>query len=244
MTWCDFKWMNGQPWGVAHPKPNYQWYASENMSYVDDDGSLVLDIDDTEKYFFEIDQTKPYGCGCVSTYKTFLYGKFSFSYYLPKGARLWPAIWLSGSETWPPEIDIFEGWSGAAAIFKGLPNFHKLLFFNRIHPGVYYGKDGDDVIGKGYGSLWYTNMTYRCYQSDNEINHCDLRWEPDIVEVSYNGHSVMRITEEYILKGLRAPMYVCLDMFADDDFGPSDYKRYKKNGRPFRITEFRYEAID
>ena len=28
--WKGYSWMNGQPWGVTHTKPNQLWYADAN----------------------------------------------------------------------------------------------------------------------------------------------------------------------------------------------------------------------
>ena len=33
--------------------------------------------------------------------------------YPYEGSNLWPAIWLTNSDTWPPEIDVLEGYSNS-----------------------------------------------------------------------------------------------------------------------------------
>lgn len=250
LNWKGHDWMNGQPWGEAHPNPNIICYADKNESILNSDGSITLDINNKEKYFDgEVNHTKKFGCGWLSTTDTFLFGKFHFEYKLPKGIHLWPAIWLSGRYSWPPEIDIVEGWSGEGVICKNKPNYQRLPFFNKIHPGIVYFRINEDVYGKSYGSLGLKNATYSCYQKLNDWNSCNLIWEKDLIDVYYNGHRVMHITENdtdngiYMLDFMRKEMYVCLDSAVLSSFTQDDYKQYKEEGSPFIIREFTYEQI-
>ena len=34
--WKGYSWMNGQPWGVTHTKPNQLWYADANEAKIVD----------------------------------------------------------------------------------------------------------------------------------------------------------------------------------------------------------------
>lgn len=244
MEWSNYEWMNGQPWGEAHPNKDVIWYADKDETYTDRQGSLVLNINNNQKYFGgDVNHVKKYGCGCVSTYTSFLYGHFHFEYILPIGIHLFPAIWLSGFDNWPPEIDIVEGWSGDGYFKQGQPNYKKFLGFNRIHPSVYYGKDSQgNVLGKGYGSLCTSNVTFQWYQQlGGKINTCDLYWNKDRVVVYYNGHVVMDIQDETILRGLRERMYVCIDFAVNDNFTEDDYSWYLKNGSPMVVKKFEYK---
>ena len=241
-NWKGYDWMNGQPWGEFHPNPKYIWYSDKNEARVGPYDCLLLDINNHEKYFPGIDQTKKYGCGYISTCETFTYGNFHFEYILPIGIHLWPAIWLSGLDSWPPEIDIVEGWTGDGYFIKNQPNYKKFIGFNRIHPGVYYGKDENgNPIGKAFGSLGATDVTYSCYQNTNgKSNTCDLEWWPDYVRVYYNKHKVMEIKDKTILDGLSGRMYVCIDLAAGNNFTQDDYEKYRANGLPFIIKDFVY----
>lgn len=238
--WKGYSWMNGQPWGVTHTKPNQLWYADANEAKIVD-GSLSLTVNNNKKYFGgDIDQVKPNGCGYISTFEDFKYGHFEFSYILPIGIHLWPAIWLSGFDSWPPEIDIVEGWSGEGYFTKNKPNYKKIIGFNSIHPGVFYGREGENVLHKGYGNFGTKNLTYQWFQPLRKVNKCDLYWYPDYVSVYYNNHLVMSITDKKILDGLNGRMYVCIDCAVSELFTNTDYKHYKKNGTPFIITDFKY----
>lgn len=248
LNWKGYEWMNGQPWGVAHPDKKHVWYADEMETTISNNGSLLMGINNTPVYFEEIKHTKDFGCGCISTCNSFLYGDFHFEYQLPKGIHLWPAIWLSGVNSWPPEIDIVEGWSGNGYFCKNKPNYKRFPLFNNIHPGIFYAKDGETVYGKGYGSFGSDRATYSWLQKLDKWNTCDLIWRNDLVEVYYNGHKVMKITEkdtEYgynILENLGKEMYVCIDFAVGDNFTQDDYKYYKEKGSPFVIRDFTYKS--
>ena len=240
--WKGYGWMNGQPWGVAHSDKNQLWYSNEDCVKKDHNDNLILSVVDDAKYFDgDINHTKPYGCGYISTLERFRFGHFEFKYILPIGVHLWPAIWLSGWDNWPPEIDIVEGWSGEGYFCKNKPNYKKFIGLNRIHPGVFYGRDGDNVFGKGYGNFGTNNLTYQWYQNLKKENRCDLFWYPDSVKVYYNFHKVMDINDKNILNGLDSDMYVCLDCAVSNCFTEDDYKEYNTNGSPFIITDFNYE---
>ncbi len=248
LNWKGYEWMNGQPWGVAHPDKNHVWYADEMETTVSDKGSLLMGINNISVYFEEIGHSKDFGCGCISTCNSFLCGDFHFEYKLPKGIHLWPAIWLSGVNSWPPEIDIVEGWSGNGYFCKNKPNYKRFPLFNNIHPGVFYAKDGETAYGKGYGSFGSDRATYSWLQKLDKWNTCDLIWRNDLVEVYYNGHRVMKITEKdtqhgyNILENLGKEMYICIDFAVGDNFTQNDYFKYKENGTPFIIKEFTYKS--
>lgn len=258
LHWKGYHWMNGQPWGTAHPNAKYTWYADESETIVrnvsiffgeEKSECLMQGINNTPKYFEEIGQTKLYGCGCVSTCQSFLFGNFHFEYVLPDGIHLWPAIWLSGVHTWPPEIDIMEAWSGNGLFCKNKPNYRRFPLFNNIHPGIYYTKQGKTAYGKGYGSLGSDRATYSWLQKQNAWNTCDLIWRKDLIEVYYNGHRVMRITADdedrgyYMLDFMNQDMYVCIDCFAGNNFSKEDFEHYVKHGTYFVVKNFVYKPV-
>lgn len=248
LNWKGYDWINGQPWGEAHPSPDVICYADKDETILNSDGSITLDINNKEKYFDgEINHTKKFGCGWLSTTNGFLFGKFHFEYKLPKGIHLWPAIWLSGIESWPPEIDIMEGWSGKGIFCKNQPNYRRFPLFNNIHPGIFYLSMGEKVYSKGYGNFGSDCATYSWLQKLDDWNTCDLIWREDLIEVHYNGHKVMCIRENdedhgfYMLDFMKKKMYVCLDAAVQSGFTQDDYKQYKEEGSPMIIRDFTYE---
>lgn len=236
--------INGEYWGVAHPNSSRNFWADQEMARTISDGTVIeLDIHKNPTYFPEIDQVKDWGTGTITSTKTFKYGTFEFEYLLPIGAYLWPAIWLSSTLSWPPEIDIMEAWSGCGYFCKGKPNYKKFLGFNKIHPGVFY-KDGEKNGSKGYGCFGTDNVTYQWWQHLNDINTCKLVWTPDVMEFYYNDHLIKRETDRYILCKQHDPMYLIFDLFLCVEFSDKHYAWYKEHGRPFRILDFKYTPIE
>lgn len=251
LEWAGYHWMNGQPWGIAHPDPDILFYADETevekLTNENNTEILSLSVNNHAKYFGgDVNHTKYFGCGFISTQETFLYGHFHFEYILPIGIHLWPAIWLSGIDSWPPEIDIVEGWSGNGYFCPNQPNYKRFIGFNNIHPGVFYGRDDNgNVLSKGYGSFGSDRVTYQWYQKlGGKLNTCDLYWYPDRVTVYYNGHKVMDVKDNTILAGLSSNMYVCLDSAVSGNFTEQDYQKYIEKGSPMIVTDFIYEPYE
>lgn len=46
--------------------------------------------------------------GVMTTKAAYTYGLFEINCRLPGGKGFWPAFWLTGDNSWPPEIDVFE----------------------------------------------------------------------------------------------------------------------------------------
>jgi Beta-glucanase/Beta-glucan synthetase len=40
------------------------------------------------------------------------YGYFEIRSKMPNSTGTWPAFWLTGTQSWPPEIDIYEWYGG------------------------------------------------------------------------------------------------------------------------------------
>jgi hypothetical protein len=130
------KWITQHAWGVCHPgKPNSHY--SNDAVFVDREGILHLtiiekpiqiNVFDTETQT-HVNLNPRYAIGLVTCCDVFTYGKFTFVAKLPRGPRLWPSIWLYDADTWPPELDLFEGYSNR---FGGYFNILTSKFSNTI----------------------------------------------------------------------------------------------------------------
>jgi beta-glucanase (GH16 family) len=80
----------------------------------------------------------------VSNTTKFGYGYFEIEAKLPTGRNLWPAFWMWSFDSWPPEIDILEGYSSVKR-----PSYFKLyldslLGFWNVQTNYHYEtKDGN-----------------------------------------------------------------------------------------------------
>ena len=107
--WCGYEWITQERWGQIHPEKSHWWYDESCVS-VDKQNHLHLKTKYNPKRFEELNLTSPIGVGLVSCTNKFKYGVFSIEAKLPHGKNLWPAFWMWSWDSWPPEIDVFEGW--------------------------------------------------------------------------------------------------------------------------------------
>ena len=219
-----------QGWGLFHPRYNY-WYDSSCIKITNSDVA-ILDVSDN-KY-----SLKNFGAGQMVSKRHYLYGTFEWEYLLPKGRNLWPAIWLTAVESWPPEIDVMEGWTSRGYFIKNKPDYKRFIGFNNIVPGLVYGTI-DDIKYYSKASLG-TKTTFSCLQPIDKINKCKLEWTPNMIRISYNDYVVNEITDKEILKWFNKPMFVIMNSAVTEQFNESDYIDYKKNGRPFSILSFNH----
>ena len=203
-------WRLGQEWGQFHPAHLHQYYDVEGkLVYITDEG-LSLDLKNEPNVFKKINLEKwqqnewnlpdeftiPVGVGLVATKNSWQYGWFESWIKLPKGESYWNAFWLSGVNGWPPEIDIFEGYSNHG------PKYDKYLLFDkflkvenwRIQPNLHYG----DIDGG-------TKDHYRSYNvpiadvTERFVQYV-CHWEKDFIRIYYDGLLILECTDDKVLK--------------------------------------------
>lgn len=183
-------WRIGQPWGRFHPDYPYQFYSDDAVST---NGKLIL------KQFPSGDKLSfPQYVGLLSSKQSFGYGYFRMRIKLPKGVGLWPAVWLSAEDSWPPEIDLIEGYSD---------------------------RKGD--WGSRLQSNFHWNLE-KCKESSGARNHpvdteSDITvgclFQKDCIKIYYNGWLVRQITSEHTMKWYRnKKMLVILNNAIRPDF--------------------------
>ena len=104
IEWCGLHWkteMEGHR--IIHPDQPWMWYDGDQV-LPSNDGTLSWD---GKVYESEL------ACGIIRSEEKIIYGDISADVKLPKGRNLWPSFWLTGAESWPPEIDILEAWSNS-----------------------------------------------------------------------------------------------------------------------------------
>jgi beta-glucanase (GH16 family) len=200
------EWRIGQEWGEFHPNDLHQYYGGDTFAYTED-GSLILELRNDPKSYIkselpewrQVDQlpeefTIPTGGGLVKTYQSWQYGWFEAWIKLPKGTPYWPAFWLSGANSWPPEIDILEAYSNKGDYYADKDIFGRLITNRRIQPNIHYG---DDKIGS---KRMYGSYSVDVAESTNRFVHYACLWEEDKIEIYYDGIIVFRCTDSKILE--------------------------------------------
>lgn len=218
-----------QGWGQVNPNYNY-WFDPDGIEINERSGCARLSITNNKNY------EKQFGAGQLASIDKYTYGIFKWHYDLPIGRNLWPALWLTGANSWPPEIDVMEGWPSNKGIYKNRTNYRRLVLFNDIQPRLHCGTP--ETHKSWSNKVFGTEYTWRCHQNVNKTNNCRLEWYPDIIRVYYNGYKVFECTDKEILKHYHdQPMIVVMNNAVTSRFTEKDLSSIK---RDFYIWDFDY----
>ena len=210
----DCKWRIGQPWGLFHPESPYQYYGEDTVKI--QDNHLVLQSKYNPKQLKPFDSDKiydiPYSVGLVTSKDSFGYGFYQFSVKLPKGIGLWPAVWLSCVDSWPPEIDINESYSDEKGNYKNKlqSNFH----FN-------FGKDKSSSGARNH-------LVF----NKGRMIKMSCWWTEDFIKIYYNGYLVRQITSKNTLKWFQCKSMIII---LNNAIRPEFVNKVKEQSSEFHI---------
>ena len=214
--WCGYYWKSDANGRTIHPDfPNW-WYDESCINTTN--GLLSLGIKDNPtviKYWDGKTYTPRYGAGFFRSVDSFGYGTFECDCLLPIGKNLWSSFWLSGHESWPPEIDICENWTRD----KGSYTYNLIEW--KVETNIHYKFDNEDFkrscggdkicklrFLKDPSKVWYH---YKCV------------WEPDKITFYYNDKKVRTEKRKNILDTFKGKtMHVIFDLWPDEtkkDYG-------------------------
>jgi beta-glucanase (GH16 family) len=197
IEWCGYKWDSAMEGGrLIHPDSPWQWY-SERCSTVDSGGNLHLKIMKSHRQIRYFDGTlysSDYGVGTLRTRDRFDYGTFSCEMKMPKGLNMSASFWLSGDDSWPPEIDIEEGWSEDGNwLHDTTDKFPWVLKSWRTTSNVVFlNKKGDKKSKKYAGSRNILRILQPLDPTENFIEYKCV-WKPDSITFYANGKKVRKI---------------------------------------------------
>ncbi len=99
------KWSTTFPWRARTNASNHELEYYTDTAFHVAGGVLRIQANRHNTHGFK------YTSGIITSYESFnlTYGYLEVRAQIPKGAGMWPAVWLaSHDESWPPEIDIME----------------------------------------------------------------------------------------------------------------------------------------
>ena len=198
------KWRYGPAWGDFHPDDLYQYYDTDGtLSYTSPEG-LILELRNTPKTYIKSELpdwrqtlqlpdkfTLPTGVGYVTAKIGWQYGWFESWIQLPFGQSYWPSFWLSGLNSWPPEIYIFEAYSDQSPDYTKKQTLSKS---SRIQPNLHYG-----IVENGTKEM-YGPYDVAIADCTNRLVQYICHWEKDFLRIYYDGSLVFETTDPKILK--------------------------------------------
>ncbi|MFM2009856.1 MAG: hypothetical protein RLZZ479_246 [Bacteroidota bacterium] len=233
INWCGYEWIKQERWGDIHPEKSEQWYDPHCVE-IDGNGYLHLKTTYSPRYFPHLDVVSTVGIGLVScTYRDFFHGSYEVEAKLPYGKNLWPAFWMWSWDDWPPEIDVFEGYSDWCPNYFNI-NLLKPRNIWKVETNLHYKKNGIKMDCGG--------ETHNFGFKDPTKNFIKYRvdWQKDYVKFYYDNKLVRTIDDASILEDFnRTRMNVILNNAVT--------KKVNKQLFPpisdFVIKYFKYERI-
>ena len=242
-----FTWRIGQPWGVAHPAHNC--YTGGDAVTVNEKNVELDVLYDPKTVMIDGSEAfRVWNVGMVSSYEPIKYGNLHVVFKLPRGRNLWPAIWLADNETWPPEIDIVEGWTNnrldSNKCYRKMCGKIPVPFTNDIFPSLHYGNSVETHKTKSYRNLF--KGTCSSLLNVEEVNDCHLIWEPDRITVFWNFDIVLDETDKDILSWFNTSngMRIILNNYVTNDFTNDDYRNMDEVDRKMQIMALSYQPLD
>lgn len=193
---CGTTFTNGMEGGrLIHPDLPFCWHDPDCVSVTKEGLELSVKIHSATINHWDGLEYHPWlGRGVAYSKRgDFSYGRYVFDAILPTGPNMEPAIWLSGHESWPPEIDILEGFN--TNIRMRYICWQGTLFPKyKIETNVHY-KDNDIIknIGGGKASL------LSLHKPDKEFNTYTLEWHKNFIRIYYNEYLVREVRDSNIL---------------------------------------------
>ncbi len=227
IKWSGRDWITQETWGLYHPEKDKVWYDKSAVE-VSGAGVLHLKVHKNPRHFDgKFIET---GIGLVSSVDDFQYGHFEIECRLPAGKHLWPAFWTWGRDSWPPEVDIFEGYTkGGGGYFGAF--FNSFSMWN-VQTNAHYGsRESANQGASGAMTHWFGMRN----PARNYMRY-KMSWYPDKIEIFFNGNKVRIFTEKLLLDQMNAqPSRVILNNSAENNNWTSE--------SDFMIRYFRYTPL-
>ena len=230
--WSGYDWICNERWGNIHPKKTKWWYDPSSV-VVDGNGYLNLHVKYNPKYFTQFNLTSNIGVGLISCVEKFHYGIYEIEAKLPKGKNLWPAFWMWSWDSWPPEIDVFEGYSdNMFGYFKFNP-FKSLSFWD-VQTNVHYTVDDKSHMVGGKKNLFtFKNPT-------KHFIKYKLIWTEESLKFYYNEKLVRIIDSPEIMYNINnSKMNVVLNNGITNGHEIKDIRK----STPFIVKYFKYTKL-
>lgn len=196
INWSGYEWLTQERWGQIHKDKSYCWYDPSAVQTTLK-GYLNLKTQYNPKEFKDLDIRAKIGVGLVSCTEKFGPGVFEIEARLPYGKNLWPAFWMWSWDSWPPEIDIFEGYTRKNANYSRF-NWNKPWAWWHIDTNVHYTKNDKN-------KMWGPKSHFMGFKDPtrNFIKY-KLDWSLDSLKFYYNNRLVRTVNDPLVMKQINS----------------------------------------
>lgn len=248
--WCGYEWTTCMEEGrLIHPAAPW-YYTDSGCARIDGDGALCLTMrhNPTTLDWWNADWTEytrynpVISCGLVRSVRPFPIGtRIECEVKAPAGSNLWFSLWLAACDRWPPEIDVFEGYTDATGDYRGRLSLHPQFPFihrdYRLESCLHYNDSrGRHAHLKARG----VRASALDLPLDTRWNRFRLDWRRDAITIDANGNRVRSVTDRKVLSGTRTPgMWVILNIWPGKGFDIGEHGDIDSLRSPFMIRNFK-----
>lgn len=226
------EWLVGtMPWGFFNSQSPHQYFCGDNDCVSVSGNALCLynvyKPTSIPKWYDGRSYNPAYAIGLICSKKEFGYGFYVFKAKIPFSSGIWPAIWLTSTQSWPPEIDIMEAYIGC--------DYHDISIESNLH---YKGENG---VHKVLGAVSHTPFV------PYDILSYSLYFDENKIEIFYQGFLVRRVKAKHILERFIGHKYHvvvnnALRQSSVQQCHPAVF-RDVLNKQPFILYQFDYYVI-
>ena len=240
INWSGYEWLPREIWGQYHPDKAYCYYDRTAID-INDKDELILKTQYNPKIFkgkslhYNSKLTEleiPIGVGLVSCKEKFGYGYFEIEAKLPTGKNLWPAFWMSPNNSWPPEIDVIEGYT---------KNKNNYFHFNWKNPFGFWRVETNFHCGEQPNNYNLGSKTHWLgFKSPSKnYNKFGCLWAEDKIEIYYNDRLVRKLTDDKLLDEYRGKtMNVKINTHVDKNIDTTNPTQSE-----YKIKYFKYDKL-
>jgi beta-glucanase (GH16 family) len=228
IIWSGYEWLKQERWGDHHPDSSLTYHDPTAVELCGE--TLILKTQKNPKQF-EDGKTRPIGIGLVSCTEKFGYGYFEIEALLPTGPKLWPAFWMWGWESWPPEIDIFEAYSNSRGNYFN--KWYKFYHPWNVATNVHYGRSAD------HHQIRAKNHWFGIKDPAKEFLKYSCEWQETRIDIFYNERHVRSVTDKNVLSYFKnQQMNVILNNSVQIGTEVENHPTSK-----FKINYFKYQKL-
>jgi len=192
-SWAGFEWKTEKSPGVSFHEDNPHMWYNDDCARVQSDGLLCLNAKYMPKRYIDSHGKECFpeiAVGLVKSRKVFWHGKYEVCCKLPQGKWLWPAFWVYGDKTWPPEIDIFEGYSDGKGSYRN---------FQWTRPCTKYAVKTNAWKGVYPDQKQFGGQQHKAMKDPGKYNYFTMLWTKNKVDILFNSKLVRTFDDKKLL---------------------------------------------